>query len=51
MGCSTGVTESDNQKPITNANTNNSNQNKIPAETKKPSVLLKKKELIKMNQI
>ena len=36
MGCSTGVTESDNQKPITNANTNNS-KNKVPAEIKKPS--------------
>ena len=45
MGCSTGVIESDNQKPITNANTNNSNQNKVPAEIKKPSAPVKKKEL------
>ena len=47
MGCSIGVTESDNQKPITNPNptTNNSNQNKISAETKNTSASLKKKEL------
>ena len=47
MGCSTGVTVSENQKPITNPNptTNNSNQNKIPEETNNPSASLKKKEL------
>ena len=47
MGCSTGVTVSENQKPITNPNptANNSNQNKISAETKNTSASLKKKEL------
>ena len=45
MGCSTGVRVSDDQHPITNANTSNSNQNNVPAEKKKPSAPAKKKEL------
>ena len=45
MGCSTGVKESDNQKPIANATTSNTNQNKVPAENKNSSAPVNQKEL------